>query len=210
MSSDIFEFWSKIPRGAKIHPADEKVFSRLDPEKHGFQLDCLPGCFDGPLRTAPLVLLYLSPGLDGSEVTAADTDQERDYYFRRWRGNEPLRPNGWVENRIRRFGEWSDLRHKVAVLNIGAYHSTTFNDYSVLAALPSSRVSLEWAQVELFPQAEAGDRIVVCLRASSYWGLDRGQRYGEALFAPHVNRGGYLMKNEHNEDLIKMVRAKIG
>jgi len=44
------------------------------------------------------------------------------------------------------------------VLNIGAYHSTAFADYQLLAALPSCRVSLDWAQGVLFPQAVKGDR----------------------------------------------------
>jgi hypothetical protein len=34
--------------------------------------------------------------------------------------------------------------------------------YASLLALPSSRVSMEWAQSVLFPQAEAGRRIVIC------------------------------------------------
>src|SRR6266508_148553 len=62
VSQDIFEFWSQIARGEHIHPADKRVFSRMRPEKHGFRLDCLPGCFGGRLRDAPVVLLYLSPG----------------------------------------------------------------------------------------------------------------------------------------------------
>jgi hypothetical protein len=61
MSVDIFEFWSQIDRGARIHPADKRVFDRMRPEKHGFRLDCLPACFTGSLRDAPVVLLYLSP-----------------------------------------------------------------------------------------------------------------------------------------------------
>jgi hypothetical protein len=32
----------------------------MRPEKHGFELDCLPGCFAGPLKTASVVLLYLT------------------------------------------------------------------------------------------------------------------------------------------------------
>lgn len=59
---DIFEFWSSIDPTARIHPADADVFRRVP--RHGFDLDALPGCFMGPLRTAPVVLLFLSPGLD--------------------------------------------------------------------------------------------------------------------------------------------------
>jgi hypothetical protein len=200
-----------MPRGRKIHPADEAVFDRIDPEGHGFQLGCLPACFAGPLRTAPVVLLYLSPGFRPPDLAKADTDAERDYYFRRWQGNEPLPDDHqWAKSRIRSFGQWNDhLRKSVAILNIGAYHSKTFNDYSVLAALPSSRVSLDWAQRHLFPAAEGGKRIVICLRAAAYWGLERGRKYPGTLFAPPVNRSGYLMQNDDTVHLIETVKARL-
>jgi hypothetical protein len=37
--TDIFEFWSQIKRGARVHPADVKAFQRMDAARHGFQLD---------------------------------------------------------------------------------------------------------------------------------------------------------------------------
>jgi hypothetical protein len=89
---------------------------------------------------------------------------------------------------------------KVAVLNIGAYHSKTFTDHGLLAALPSSRMTLDWAQSVLFPQAEEGKRAVICLRAAEFWGLERGRRYGEGLFVPNVNRSGYM----HNDNLSEL------
>jgi hypothetical protein len=30
--TDIFEFWSRIKRGERIHPADKEVFDRMNPE----------------------------------------------------------------------------------------------------------------------------------------------------------------------------------
>jgi hypothetical protein len=209
MSEDIFEFWSRIPRGANVHPADQPIFDRLNPEKHGFQLNCLPASFHGPLRTAPLVLLYLSPGFRPQDATDALKPEVQDYYFRRWKGAEPLQEDSvWAKSRTKCFGDWNDLRYKVAILNIGAYHSKTFNDYSVLASLPSSRVSIEWAQNYLFPEAEVGRRIVICLRASAFWGLERGRTYGN-LFAPEVTRAGFLVRNEARAKLIKRVKAMI-
>jgi hypothetical protein len=80
------------------------------------------------------------------------------------------------------------------VLNIGAYHSKTFTDYPLLAALPSSRVSIDWAQSVLFPQAMRGERVVVCLRSAHFWGLAAGNQYGQSLFAPSVTRRGDIMK----------------
>jgi hypothetical protein len=211
MPSDIFEFWSQMRRGEKIHPADREVLARLDPKKHGFRLDCLPACFGGPLRTASLVLLWLSPGFQETDAIEADTEEGRDYYLRRWQGNEPLRggPHSWIENRTRSFGDWRKLSDQVAILNIGAYHSATFNDYSALAALPSSRVCLDWAQSVLFREAETGRRIVICLRASSYWGLERGRQYGDGLFAPMVTRSGHLVRNDERERLIRLVKARV-
>jgi hypothetical protein len=57
---DIFRFWATVKRKDRIHPADREVFARV--KGHTSDLKCLPGCFGGPLRTAPIVLLYLSPG----------------------------------------------------------------------------------------------------------------------------------------------------
>ncbi len=71
LMTDIFEFWSRIERGAHVHPADVKTFERMDAERHGFQLECLPGCFAGRLKTAPIVLLYLSQGFIDSDIADA-------------------------------------------------------------------------------------------------------------------------------------------
>jgi hypothetical protein len=78
-----------------------------------------------------------------------------------------------------------------------------------LLALPSSRVSLAWAQEVLFPAAEAGDRIVICMRSAAYWGLEAGRNYSGTLFAPLVNRGGHLLKNPQNKRLIALVRERV-
>src|SRR5712671_5086241 len=72
--ADIFEFWSQIKRGETIHPADREVFSRINPNKHGFQLDCLPACYGGKLKTAPVVFLFLSPGYSEFDREDAQSD----------------------------------------------------------------------------------------------------------------------------------------
>jgi hypothetical protein len=92
--ADIFKFWSRIERGAFIHPADKEVFARIDAKRHGFELNCLPGCFGGPLKTAPVVLLYLSPGFSKLDVADAKTDDGKDYHLQKWQGCEPFRDNG--------------------------------------------------------------------------------------------------------------------
>lgn len=115
----------------------------------------------------------------------------------------------WRTGRVKCFGEWEDLRTKIAVLNIGCYHSKTFADAPLLAALPSSRVSIDWAQNVLFPDAIAARRTVVCLRSARFWGLQEGKRFGKALFAPKVTRAGHMVKNEMREQVIRKVRAAL-
>jgi hypothetical protein len=210
---DIFEFWSSVRRGARIHPSDVDVFRRMDAQRHGFQLNCLPGCFAGQLKTAPIVLLYLSPGFSDSDVADAASKQGKDYRFRSWQGDEPFRDHGpgqfWLANRTKMFCDYETAKHKFALLNIGAYHSRAVKSYSSLLALPSSRVSLTWAQEVLFPQAEAGKRIVICMRAAPYWGLDTGRQYKGTLFAPRVNRAGHLLKTRERDKLIERVRRRL-
>ncbi len=93
------------------------------------------------------------------------------------------------------------------MLNIGAYHSKIFADAPLLAALPSSRASIDWAQSVLFPEAIAGRRVVICLRSAHFWGLQNGKRYGKALFAPNTTRSGFMLKNEMREQVIRKVRS---
>ena len=134
--------------------------------------------------------------------------------MRKYKGDEQfLDPSGggspWFASRTKCFGPWETVRHYISVLNIGAYNSKTFEDAPLLAALPSSRMSLSYAQEVLFPQAMAGERVVVCMRAARFWGLDTGKREGEALFAPEVTRGGFMKRNEMREEVIEVVKAAI-
>ena len=118
--TDIFEFWSRIKRGERIHPADKEVFDRMNPERHGFKLDCLPGCFAGPLKTASVVLLYLSPGYSEADEADAKSNKGKDYRFRSWKGHEPFRNTGpgesWLSSRTRNFCDYETVRNKFAIL----------------------------------------------------------------------------------------------
>jgi hypothetical protein len=215
MTQDIFDFWSQIGYGEHVHPADKSVFDRMLPENHGFRLDCLPGCFGGRLRDAPVVLLYLSPGFSENDVVDAQTKEGKDFYFRRYQGFEPPRDLGaakssWITSRTKRFGNWENIKDKIALLNIGAYHSVNVKSITSLMALPSSRVSLGWAQGVLFPDAEAGRRIVICMRSAELWGLEPGRTYSGSLFAPMVNRSGHFIKNDENRRLIELVQGQLG
>jgi hypothetical protein len=216
MPVDIFKFWSVVGPSDKIHPADRDVFSRIT--GHQFDLSCLPACFMGPLKTAPVVLLYLSPGLTPLDLYEAKSPLGQERYMKMRRGLEPLPDQEqhepaweWWVSRTRCFGgDWQQLRSKIAVLNIGAYHSVKFKDYQLLAALPSSRVSIEWAQNVLFPQAVTGKRVVVCLRSSSFWGLTEGVSKG-SLHAPKVTIGGHMKHDGTMRDMIiRDVRKRLG
>ena|SRR5271157_2633983 len=135
MTVDIFEFWSQVGPEDRYHRKDHEVFARMK-NTHGFDLGCLPSCFMGPLRTAPVVLLYLSPGLSEFDRSDAETSEGQSRVMECRAGNQMLPgPKDhkvaweWWKQRTTRFGEWEDLRSKVAFLNICAYHSTTFGDY---------------------------------------------------------------------------------
>src|SRR5271156_5504861 len=166
--TDIFRFWAKVGPTDSMHPADHAVLTRV---QHHFDLKCFPACFGGSLRTAPVVLLFLSPGLSKKDRSDFKSKTAQDRIMRRRRGRMPFSQQAspgqkWLKSRTKCFGDWDRVRSKIAVLNIGAYHSKNFHDTPLLAALPSSRVSIAWAQDVLFPQAIAGDRVVICLRAT--------------------------------------------
>jgi hypothetical protein len=211
--NSLVNFWSEMPSNRQkryVHPRDRRALSRLD--NHIFDLRALPSNFQGPIKTARVVLLFLSPGFHQK----ADHEEASKYfsqYLETLQGNAPLRDGSvnpafysWWKSRTRCFGLPDDwVRHNLSVLNIGAYHSVAFRDKGALTSLPSSRAALQYAQETLFPQAERGTRTAICLRAHEYWGLTRGRRYGRGLFVPHTTRGGYMRKDV-SEQIIDHVR----
>jgi hypothetical protein len=213
LSQDIFQFWSEIPEGAFEHTADRQVLQRI---KHNFAPDCLPQAYLGRLRTAPVVLLFLSPGLDPDDPAHCSDEKGRRYYARQRMGECDL-PNEeehrsafkWLNRIIGQFGiNYEQARSTVATLNIGAYKSVKFNDWPMLAALPSSRVCLDWAQSVLFPQAEAGERVVVCLRSPKYWGLGKDEGVG-SLFCPPCTRAAIMRHGEMRDRVTNAVQNAV-
>lgn len=234
MAEDIFDFWAGIPDDARVHPADAEVFERQpgwpkgeerpgERPNHNFNLDCLPIGFFGPLRTAKVVLLFLSPGYDDFDTAHAQSVAGRTYY-REQRGGLRRLPSQsdhegahrWWMRVVRQFSpDPVALADQIAILNIGAYHSRKFHDWHMLTALQSSRVALDHAQQVLFPQAEAGERIVVCLRSARLWGLSRGEdgkgrQFGKALFVPSCTPGGMMHHGEVRLATIAAVRDAVG
>jgi len=164
MPIDIFEFWSQVGPQDTHHPQDSEVLSRLKYGKknaHGFDLRCLPFGFLGPLRNAPVVLLYLSPGFDIFDLKQARTSKGRDWVMECRTGNQRLpgqtdHPAGWKwwKTRTSDFGDWKELQDKVAVLNIGAYHSPRFSDWGFWppfhqVALPSIGPRMSFSRMRL-------------------------------------------------------------
>ena len=79
---DIFSFWSGLSEEeARIHPRDKNVLSRVN---NPFEHSCFAEPFRGRLKTAPVVLLFLSPGLHDRDYlprhksTRITLDKEKD------------------------------------------------------------------------------------------------------------------------------------
>jgi hypothetical protein len=200
LDESLFKFWEGVFPSTKVHPEDKAVFEAHG--KHRLNLECLPNPFYGPLRNAPIVLLYLNPGLSQQDLSEAESEEGRQFYWRQRQGNEPLRSQinlekkSWWVSRTKRFSVDPEyLRHKLAVLELCAYHSKAFTDGSLLPKLPSSRVALSWANSSLFAQARSRKRVVICMRSARRWGLTIGSQEGW-LFAPAVTRSGYMLGNE--------------
>ena len=208
--SDIFEFWQRYRPPQWFHPADEEVLRRVD---NHFDKKSMPAPFSGPLKSAPVVLLYLAPGLSKGDHLAVRSVEGRRRKIRRLFGTEPLSSQeehceawNWWHRRTKVFGPWEEIRSKIAIFEICPYHSKAFHDWAPLSALPSCRLSVEWAQDVLFTQAEKCRRIVICLRAHKHWGLTAGHKYNGYLFAPEPTRGGYMIKSRMRTRVIETVK----
>lgn len=215
MRYDIFDFWAECPGDGRIHPQDRPVFERAG--DMGFDLRCLPCNIWGTLKTARVVLLFLSPGFVKFDLEYAERPSSHALLERRHLGVEPLdskddHPLGWKwwASRTKAIGKPHELRDNVAILNIGAYHSKEFKDAHALMALPSSRMAIGWAQSVLFPQAERGERVAVCLRKPRAWGLKSGQAYPGTLYAPVTNAAGYMVHGEERETIRRIARQALG
>jgi hypothetical protein len=209
MVADIFEFWSVVGSTDRVHPADREILSRI---RHDFDLRCLPGCFVGPLRTARVVLLFASPGRSEEiDVREAASEAVQMFYERQRGGDQPLpgpeEAAGWFQWWRRTtgvFGDWRSLRDRIAILDLGAYKSRTTPN--ALMELPSSQVSLCWAHRVLFPQARAGERVVICLRAHKQWRIPaNAEPYGRSLFSPRVTRRGDMVRDETRDRALAAV-----
>jgi hypothetical protein len=215
MTEDIFEFWKGVPGSATHHPEDEPVLRRVN---NGFHAECLPGPFKGRLRTASVVLLFLSAGLDEEfDIDHARSVEGQAYYARSRTGEADLPSQTehrgsyrWSRRILSQFGlDYDAFRDQIAFLNISPYKSKSFDDWNMLSALPSCRIAIGWAQRELFRAAQEGRRVVVCLRSGRQWGLEPAHRYGASLFCPLVGRNGVMHHGTMREEVTAAVQQAL-
>ena len=213
MTCRLVDYWSGVSGHELIHPADQTVLTGM---KHKLKTALSPNPFFGPLASAPIVLLFLNPGLRQYDTERAGLPETHNFFHRQRSGCAPLPSSdeyepthSWLSKILRQFDLNIDaVREQVAVVNLCPYRSETFQDYHMLAALPSCRATLDWAQNTLFPQAEADERVVVCLRAAKHWGLKDGFEKG-SLFAPTVTRGGFMYRGDFRDRVVGAVRMKL-
>lgn len=214
---DIFKFWAPIDD--KIHPQDRAHIERLGAtiKKTELNLRCLPVPYMGKLKTAPVVLLWLNPGFSPEDVLLSKGKVGRDYH-RSLRSGEcalpakqmHVRAYQWRARVTKQFGLNSeDVEEHFAFLNMVAYHSPTFNAFEYVSALKSSRVAIDWAQSVLFPDAEKGKRVVICMRSNRRWGLARGKQYGTSLYAASCTRGGIMHRGKLKDAIVSAVLGAI-
>jgi hypothetical protein len=186
---DIFDFWKNYRLGDRVHLLDRPVLDDLR-KQHSLNLNCLPLPFYGALKTAPIVLLYLNPGLSSLDEKEAGTKEAQERMLLRLEGNmhlsaERAGKKSWWVGKVEFLGlPVEAFLDKLAVLELCAYRSKEFKDGPLISALPSSRAAISWAQGVLFPEAHAGKRVVICLRSSRYWGLAQGSPMRE-LYLRH-------------------------
>jgi hypothetical protein len=115
------KFWWKAANSLQQHPDDEAV---LRTKRHHFRLDTLVGPFQGPVRTAPVVLLTLNPGWSGVEPGEAKMPKVREAMVCNLKSDAPLtwfetNPEGlkWTRSVVQQFGVTYDrARMKVCAL----------------------------------------------------------------------------------------------
>ena len=199
-TAEFLRFWQKAIPSLQIHPDDAAA---LESNRHTLAVDTLVGPFMGPVRTAPVVLLTLNGGLSGVEQDEAKIPAVREQMARNLRGDQPLptfatNPAGrkWTESRLAQFGlSYEIASTKVAFVNLIPYRSREgAKDLRMLERLESARLVRAWAHDTLFPEAEAGKRVVVCLRSARPWGLEPDTQRGVSLFTPKFTRSGFMVK----------------
>jgi hypothetical protein len=216
MSTDIFDFWSKIGPRAQIHPSDDEYFKKPTIFEPDMKKGALPGAFMGPLRSARVVLLATNAGVWNFDMTADRKKKIADWHVETRKGNEPLpcidinpETYGWWTQKAVLFAPGrspQELRSKMAFLSVVAYHSKKFDGGEWSVELPSSRVSVEWANDVLFERARKKECVVVCAQARKHW--IKSEVTGH-LFAPNITYWNMHHKKPADEAIRTRVMAAI-
>lgn len=214
-TEDFLQFWAKAIPSLQVHPDDDIA---LKSHRHTLELDTLVGPFMGPVRTAPVVLLTLNPGSSGVEQNEAKMPDVRELVARNPGGEAPLptfetNPEGlkWTASRLAQFGlSYEVAKLKVAFVNLMPYRSKAgAKDMRMSGCLESVRLVRAWARDTLFREAEAGNRVVVCLRSAREWGLEPDSQRGRSLFTPKFPRGGFMFHGPVRDKVSMTVRRTI-
>jgi hypothetical protein len=80
----------------------------------------------------------------------------------------------------------------------------------MIKRLESARLVRAWAHDTLFCEAEAGKRVVVCLRSAGAWGLQSDTQRGLSLFTPRFNRAGFMLHGTMREKVSFAVQRAVG
>jgi hypothetical protein len=184
----LFDFWNELPAGANIHPQDEPIFKSAS--WHTFETSHRPpGPWDGPLKTAKVVICYANPGYDPEDKS------RRELISKQLSGKEEL-PDCWDDWYMPRIGTIglpaTTLRRVVSIFNICPYSSVEMNDREIRLAsgLPSVWAAQKHLREALIPQAMAGQIFLVVARKHQLWGVVEGNE--RETFRLIRNRAGYL------------------
>lgn len=212
------DFWNISPEdlrtsdGRFVHPEDRSEVENLF-DYHKKYLETFPAPYWGPLKTAKLVLAYAGPGNTVREGVNGDAGQAQslDWLKRRHislSGDAPLdkelyhdRLQSWFRTRLRSVLKDNDIdlldrfADVIAFVNLTAYRGEE-TKWEEVAFLPSTQIMRDWARSSLFPDAEAGKRVVIIMRAHKWWGIRKAPWSKGSLFAPPVNRSGVLLSEQ--------------
>jgi hypothetical protein len=169
----IFDFWSEIKTKEEfIHPQD-KVFFNQNTD-HQFLLNHRPpGPFDGPLKTAKVVICYANPSFDETEK------KHSKEIFDLLKGSSELPRywDTWYEPRFRSIGIPLDqLRNQLAVFNICPYPSQSMGhkEEKIASGLKSVWIAQKYLREVLIPKASRKEVFLVIARKHQLWGITNG------------------------------------
>jgi hypothetical protein len=190
---DLFDFWARLGPAAKIHPDDEPYFSGVAATGNRFQTASRPPApWDGPLRSAKVVVCYANPGYSAADNAPADCIRQQ------LSGRELLPDFGpewdqWYRSRLASIGlPLEDLRPILSIFNLCPYWSSEMGaeEARLSAGLPSVWAAQKHLRETLIPAARRGELFLVVARAHAAWGVVEGGRC--ATYRLVRNRAGSI------------------